>query len=200
MVSAYQAFVKSEMTGFHGTRQQMNLKMREVGNRWKAHKSGAGVRKTRGYGLESDIKGALQNVDLNQLKNIDYTQAKKYITGSGIRRVRKTRGYGLESDIKGALQNVDLNQLKNIDYSKTGQYITGSGIRRRGRCVSGEGLKVVKRTGNVVRRKNNVVRKAGRGFLGSMLGNLVGGLIGQATGNRDRGSAIGQSAGAFLPF
>jgi hypothetical protein len=66
MVSAYQAFVKSEMSGFHGTRQQMNLKTREVGNRWRAHKSGAGV--SRGRGLQSDIKRALANVDLNQLK------------------------------------------------------------------------------------------------------------------------------------
>jgi hypothetical protein len=194
MVSAYQSFVKSEMSGFRGTRQQMNLKMREVGARWKAHKSGAGV---RGRGLQSDIKSALANVDLNQLKNIDYSKAGSYITGKG---VRKTRGRGLQSDIKSALANVDLNQLKNIDYSKTGQYITGSGIKRRGRGVSGEGLKVVKRTNNVLRRKNNVVRKSGRGFMGSMLGNLVGGLIGQATGNRERGSAIGQSAGAFLPF
>jgi hypothetical protein len=191
MVSAYQAFVKSEMTGFHGTRQQMNLKMKEVGARWRSHKSGAGVSRTRGRGLQSDIKSALANVDLNQLKNIDYSKTGQYI-GSGI---RKTRGRGLQSDIKNALANVDLNQLKNIDYSKTGQYI-GSGIKRRGRG----GLKVVKRTNNVLRRKTNVVRKSGRGFLGSMLGNLVGGLIGQATGNRERGSAIGQSAGAFLPF
>ena len=188
-MTAYQDFVRSEMKGFHGTRVQMNLKMKEVGARWRAHKSGRG--------LQSDIKSALANVDLNQLKNIDYSKTGQYITGSG---VRKTRGYGLESDIKGALQNVDLNQLKNIDYSKAGSYITGSGIKRRGRGVSGEGLKVVKRTGNVVRRKNNVIKKSGRGFLGSMLGNLVGGLIGQATGNRQRGSAIGQSAGAFLPF
>ena len=194
-MTAYQDFVRSEMKGFHGTRVQMNLKMKEVGARWRAHKSGAGV--SRGRGLQSDIKSALANVDLNQLKNIDYSKTGSYITGKG---VRKTRGRGLQSDIKNALANVDLNQLKNIDYSKTGSYITGSGIKRRGRGVSGEGLKIVKRTGNVVRRRNNVVRKAGRGFLGSMLGNLVGGLIGQATGNRQRGSAIGQSAGAFLPF
>ena len=144
MVSAYQSFVKSEMSGFHGTRQQMNLKMKEVSARWRAHKSGAGVSKTRGTGLKSDIKSALANVDLNQ--------------------------------------------LKHIDYSKTGSYITGSGIKRRGRGVSGEGLKVVKRTGNVVRRKNNVVRKAGRGI---SLG---------ATGNVDNGIAVGHGAGSFLPF
>ena len=153
-MTAYQDFVRSEMKGFHGTRVQMNLKMKEVGARWRAHKSGAGV----------------------------------------------SRGRGLQSDIKSALANVDLNQLKNIDYSKAGSYITGSGIKRRGRGVSGEGLKIVKRTGNVVRRKNNVVRKAGRGFFGNLIGGLIGRAIGGATGNADRGQSIGGAAGSFLPF
>ena len=183
-MTAYQDFVRSEMKGFHGTRQQMNLKMKEVGARWRTHKSGAGVR-TRGRGLQSDIKSALANVDLNQLKNIDYSKTGSYITGSGI---RKTRGRGLQSDIKSALANVDLNQLKNIDYSKAGSYITG------------KGLKVVKRRGNVVRRKNNVVRKAGRGFFGNLIGGLIGRAIGGATGNADRGQSIGGAAGSFLPF
>ena len=194
-MTAYQDFVRSEMKGFHGTRVQMNLKMKEVGARWRAHKSGAGV--SRGRGLQSDIKSALANVDLNQLKNIDYSKTGSYITGKG---VRKTRGRGLQSDIKNALANVDLNQLKNIDYSKTGSYSTGSGIRRWGRGVSGEGLKIVKRTGNVVRRKNNVVRKAGRGFFGNLIGGLIGRAIGGATGNADRGQSIGGAAGSFLPF
>ena len=194
-MTAYQDFVRSEMKGFHGTRVQMNLKMKEVGARWRAHKSGAGV--SRGRGLQSDIKSALANVDLNQLKNIDYSKTGSYITGKG---VRKTRGRGLQSDIKNALANVDLNQLKNIDYSKTGSYITGSGIKRRGRGVSGEGLKIVKRTGNVVRRKNNVVRKAGKGIFGSILGKLLGSAIGGLAGNKDLGGQLGQGAGAFLPF
>ena len=197
MVSAYQSFVKSEMSGFRGSRQQMNLKMKEVGARWRAHKGGAGVRKTRGRGLQSDIKNALANVDMNQLKNIDYSKTGSYITGSG---VRKTRGRGLQSDIKNALANVDLNQLKNIDYSKTGSYITGSGVKRRGRGVSGEGLKVVKRTGNVLRRRNNVVKKSGKGFFGNLIGGLIGRAIGGATGNADRGQSIGGAAGSFLPF
>jgi hypothetical protein len=49
-----------------------------------------------------------------------------------------------------------LNQLKNIDYSKTGSYITGSGIKRRGRGVSGEGLKVVKKTGRIYIHQTNI--------------------------------------------
>ena len=187
-MTAYQDFVRSEMSGFHGTRVQMNLKMKEVGARWRAHKSGAGVQRTRGRGLQSDIKSALANVDFNQLKNIDYSKAGQYITGSGVRRVRKTRGYGLESDIKSALQNVDLNQLKNIDYAQAKQYITGSG------------LKITRRRNNVVRRRNNVVKKSGKGIFGSMLGQLLGSAVGGLAGNKDLGGQIGQGAGAFLPF
>ncbi len=56
-MTAYQDFVKREMSGLHGTRVQINLKMREVGNRWRSHKS-AGV--SRGRGLQSDSKVLLQ--------------------------------------------------------------------------------------------------------------------------------------------
>ena len=97
------------------------------------------------------------------------------------------------------MKDVDFNQLKNVDYAQAKKYVTGSGVRR-GRGIAGEGLKVVKRTGNVVRRRNNVVRKNGRGILGNLLGNLVGGIIGKATGNQSRGAAIGGAAGSFLPF
>ena len=50
----------------------MNLKMKEVGARWRAHKGVA----SKGRGLQSDIKSALANVDFNQLKKVDYAQAK----------------------------------------------------------------------------------------------------------------------------
>ncbi len=77
---------------------------------------------------------------------------------------------------------------------KQKKYITGRGI------VAGEGLSIARRRNNVVRRRNNVVKKSGKGILGSMLGNLICGLIGGATGNKDRGAAIGQGAGAFYHF
>ena len=139
-MTAYQDFVRSEMSGFHGTRQQMNLKMKEIGARWKAHKSGAGMSKIHGSGLQSDIKNALANVDLNQ--------------------------------------------LKHIDFSKTKQYITGSGIKKRSRNISGKGLKVVKRIGNVLRRKHNIVKNSARSIVE----------------NKHVDSNIESGAGVFLPF
>ena len=67
-MTAYQDFVRSEMTGFHGSRNQMNLKMKEVGARRRAHKGVA----SKGRGLYSDIRNVMKDVDFNQIKNVDY--------------------------------------------------------------------------------------------------------------------------------